>query len=148
MVLSIFDDLGIRFEYPMGWEMDVSEDGGRATVAVQAPSGLAFALVTLDADRPAPAALADEALGAMKEEYPTLEAMPALETIDGQKAIGHDLEFISLDVPNFCAIRAYRTPRRTVLLFGQWSELDADDEEEDAEAFLLALRRSLEETDA
>lgn len=145
-MIGIFDDHGIRFEYPMDWELDVTDDGERATVAVQSPSGLAFAMVTIDEDRPAPAELADEALAAMRAEYPTLDAVPALETIDGHKAIGHDVEFISLDVPNACAIRCYRTPRRTVLVFAQWSDLDAEDEEPGACA--LALRRSLEETDA
>jgi len=146
MAFSVYDDHGIRFEYPMDWELDVTEDGERATVAVQAPSGLAFAMVTIDEDRPAPADLADEALAALRDEYPTLDAVPALETIDGHRAIGHDVEFISLDVPNACVIRCYRTPRRTVLVFAQWSDLDAEDEEPEAHA--RALCRSLEETDA
>ncbi len=148
MVPVLFDDLGVRFEYPAGWEVDIGEEGARATVAVQAPSGLAFALVTLDADRPAPAELADEALGAMREEYPALEATAVAETIDGCKAVGHDAEFISLDVPNACAVRAFRTPRRTVLIFAQWSDLDVEEDDDDPEAMLRALRRSLEETDA
>lgn len=141
-----YDDHGIRFEYPMGWELDVTDDGSRTTVAVESPTGLAFAMVTVDVDRPAPAEMADEALAAMREEYPNLDAVPALETIDGHRAIGHDLEFLSLDVPNSCAIRCYRTPRRTVLVFAQWSDLD--DEDEEPEALILAVRRSLEETDA
>src|SRR5207302_3445412 len=49
-------------------------------------------------------------------------ALPALETINGHRAVGHDVEFISLDMTNSCTIRCFRTPRRTVLLFGQWSE--------------------------
>lgn len=48
MGIAIFDDRGIRFEYPEGWELEVQEDGARTTVSVQAPSGLAFALVALD----------------------------------------------------------------------------------------------------
>jgi hypothetical protein len=113
-------------------------------VAVQSPGGLAFALVTLDEDRPTPAGLADEALGVMRDEYPQLDAWPALETIDGHRAVGHDLEFISLDLVNSCVIRCYRTPRRTVLVFGQWSDLEGDD----AEALLRTVRGSLEETDS
>jgi hypothetical protein len=146
---AIFDDHGIRFEYPADWEVDVIEDDARATVAVQSPTGLAFTMVTIDADRPTPAELADEALAAMREEYPDLDAVPALETIDGHKAIGHDVEFISLDVPNACVIRSYRTPRRTILVFAQWSDLDdEEDENEEPETLARALRRSLEETDA
>jgi hypothetical protein len=114
------------------------------TVAVNAPDGLAFALVTVDETRPAPAMVADQALEAMREEYPTLEASPALETIGGQRAVGHDVEFISLDLTNTCTIRCFRTDRRTVLLFGQWSDV----EDEETAAALVALRQSFEETDA
>ena len=65
--------------------------------------------------------------------------------IHGHHAVGHDVEFISLDMTNSCTIRCFRTPRRTVLVFGQWSDLDANDDAEDA---VHAVRRSLEETDA
>lgn len=139
-----FNDFGVRFRYPAGWEAEVSEDCPRATVALQSSSGPAFVLVTLDDEGPPPAELADEALAAMREEYPTLEDVPALETIDGHPAIGHDLEFISLDVPNTCAIRCFRTPRRTVLIFAQWSDIEG----EDPELQIRSLIRSLEETDA
>ena len=57
---------------------------------------------------------------------------------------GKHIEFISLDVPNTCAIRCFRTPRRTVLVFAQWSELEADD----PETQIRAVLRSLSETAA
>jgi hypothetical protein len=140
---EIYDDHGIRFEYPGDWEIEVTDDGPLTTVAVQAPSGLAFALVTVDDDRPAPAEVADQALEALREEYPVLDAAPALESINGHRAVGHDVEFISLDMTNSCTIRCFRTPRRTVLLFGQWSDLVG----EECELTLGAVRRSFEETD-
>jgi hypothetical protein len=145
MAAAIYDDHGIRFEYPSDWELDETVDGPRITVSAQSPSGLAFALVTVDDDRPAPSDLIDEALAALKDEYPTLEAFPAVETIDGHKAVGHDLEFISLDLNNAGAIRGFRTPRRTIFILAQWSD---DLEGEEAESALKVLRRSLEETDA
>jgi hypothetical protein len=141
-VVGVFDDLDIRFEYPADWELDVDDDGARTTITVQSPGGLAFAMVTLDETRPAPDDLADEALEAMREEYPGLDARPGAETIDAHRASGHDIEFISLDMLNSCAIRSYRTPRRTVLVFSQWSDLD----DNNPEAQLRALRRSIAET--
>ncbi len=142
-MMNIYDDRGIRFEYPDEWELEVTDSGAVTTVAVQAPSGLAFALVTTDDTCPPPAEVADQALEAMREEYPGLDAAPALETIDGHRAVGHDVEFISLDMANTCTIRCFRTPRRTVLLFGQWSDL----EEEDAADQIRYVGQSLEETD-
>ncbi|MEO6810291.1 MAG: hypothetical protein ABI353_14340 [Isosphaeraceae bacterium] len=144
MSILIYEDNGIRFEYPADWEPELTDGGPRTTVAVQSPEGLAFALVTLDETCPPPAELADEALEAMSEEYPDLEATPATEVIGGHRAVGHDLGFFSLDVFTSCAIRCFRTPRRTVLVFVQWSDLEGDD----LAAQLVALRGSLNETDA
>lgn len=141
---GIYHDRGIRFEYPPDWEVEVSEDGpGQTTVTLESPGGTAFALVRLDEDCPAPADLADEALEAMRAEYPSLDSAPALETIDGHHAVGHDVEFLSLDIANSCNIRCFRTPRRTVFVFGQWSDLDG----EEPEALMKTLRSSIEETD-
>lgn len=140
---GIYSDLGIRFEYPGGWEIEVTEDGPLTTVAAQAPGGLAFALVTVDDTCPAPAEVADQAIEALREEYPVLDAAPALETIDGHHAVGHDVEFISLDMTNSCTIRCFRTPRRTVLLFGQWSDIAG----EEAAANLGLIRLSFRETE-
>ena len=59
-------------------------------------------------------------------------------------AVGHDIEFLSLDMINSAAIRCFRTPRRTILIFGQWSDLAEDD----PKSLLGVVRRTLEETDA
>jgi len=140
----IYDDRGIRFEYPGDWELEVSDDGPRMTASVQSPSGLAFAMVTVDDEGPAPSELVDEALAALRDEYPTLDAGPAMEKIAGERAVGHDVEFVSLDLSNSCVLRSFRTPRRTVFLLAQWSDLEG----EDGEDALKDLRRSLKETDA
>ncbi len=147
-MFGIYDDHGIRFEYPMSWELEETDEGARTTVSIQSPGGLAFAIVTVDADRSAPAEMVDEVIAAMKEEYPDVGITPAIEEIDGHKAIGHDLEFVSLDMLNGCAIRCFRTKRRTILVFGQWSEADEEDESEEPELMLRAMRRTLEETDS
>ncbi len=143
-MFGIYDDQGIRFEYPPGWEVEVTDDGPRRVIAIESPDGPAFAMITVDENRLAPADMADEALAAMRDEYPTLEAVPALDSIDGQNAVGFDVEFFSLDMLNACSIRCFRTPRRTVLIFGQWME----DDEDDPGAAIAAIARSIEETDA
>jgi hypothetical protein len=139
-----FEDHGIRFQYPDDWAVEVTDEQSVTTVALHSPGGLAFALVTVDDSRPAPDDVADQALQAMREEYPDLDSMEVEETIGTHCAVGHDVEFISLDVTNTCAIRCFRTDRRTVLLFGQWSDLEG----EQTEAVLAAVRGSVEETDS
>jgi hypothetical protein len=143
MAATLFEDRGVRFQYPEGWDVEVTDEGAITTVALHAPEGLAFALVSIDPDRPTASEVADKALEAMREEYASLEATPAVETVDGRAAVGHDAEFISLDMTNTCAIRCFETDRRTVLLFAQASDL-ADD---DAGQILASLRDSFEEMD-
>lgn len=140
---GLFDDHGVTFQYPTNWELDVTEDGAVTTVAVHAPKGPAFAIITIDAAKPDPAEIADQALEAMREEYPALDSTPALETIGGHHAGGHDVEFFTLDMTNSCQIRCFRTPKRTVLVFVQWSDIEGDE----AEMVLSAIRSSIAETD-
>ncbi|CAN5660978.1 hypothetical protein BH23PLA1_BH23PLA1_44500 [soil metagenome] len=144
MAIEIYDEQGIRFEYPEGWEVEVESDGTRTTISLQSMEGPAFAMIALDVDRPAPAEVADSALAALRQEYPGLEVVPALETIDGRPAIGHDVEFLSLDANNTCLIRCFRTDRRTVLIFGQWSDMEDGDPGRE----IQSLRSSLKETDS
>ncbi|MDX2038238.1 MAG: hypothetical protein SFX72_16435 [Isosphaeraceae bacterium] len=144
-MLQVYDGHGIRFEYPEGWESEITEEGPRLTVGINAPDGLAFAIITTDeSDDLDPQTIADEALAAIRDEYEGIEVRPASETIDGRSAEGHDLDFTSLDLPNSCVIRAYRGAGRTVLFYGQWTE--AEGEVDHAET-LLRVRQSLEETD-
>lgn len=138
-MLGIFESYGVRFRYPMDWTVDVSEDGSRATIELLS-LGPAFAIISVDEASPSPSEMADEALEAMRDEYPSLEAEPATQTIDGCEAIGYDASFFSLDLVIHCAIRCFQTPSRTIMVFGQWPE----DDEEDASAF-QGLVRSLEE---
>ena len=139
-----FDDRGVRFEYPSDWEVEIAEDEEVTTVSLQAPGKPAFALVTLDETLPEPDDLVDEVVETMREEYPNLDIAPIRERIAGHDAIGHDIDFFSLDTTSACVIRCFRTNRRTVLVFGQWS----DYEDGPARSALTALQRTFEETDA
>jgi hypothetical protein len=140
---EVYEDSGLRFEYPSDWELEVTDDGPTTTISVEAPGGLAFALVRTDETRPDPSDLADEALEAMRDDYPDLDAVPAVETLHEHDATGHDLEFFSLDFPNAATIRCFRTPRRTVLILGQWSDLG----DEGLPDLVRAVFRSIEETE-
>jgi hypothetical protein len=134
MKWTLYDDGRIRFEYPAEWEVEVAEDdeADRASITLQSSSGNpAFGMITVDGDTGAadPQGLADEALEAMRSEYPGLDLVPvgSGERVGGALVVGYDLEFLSLDMPSACLIRSFRTERRSVLVFAQWSELDEAD---------------------
>ncbi len=103
MTAEVYEDRGVHFEYPSSWSLDVTDEGPVTTVDLQHPGGIAFVLVRTDDERPDPADLADQALEAMREEYPDLDAYPAMETLHDHRAIGHDVEFFSLDIANAAA---------------------------------------------
>jgi hypothetical protein len=111
------------------------------TVDLQHPGGIAFVLVRTDESCPDPEELSDLALEAMRKEYPELDSSPVMENLDEHRATGHDVEFFSLDIANAASIRCFRTPRRSVLVFGQWSELG----EADLAELVRGVFRSLEE---
>lgn len=143
MSIQTYDEQGLRFEYPPDWVLEETEDGPVRTVAVQAPDGLGFAVIQTDDSRPDPAEVADAALQAMRDDYPELDAQPVLETISDHAATGHDLEFAALDMTNAASIRCFRTPRRTILVLGQWSDMgDAELPEQ-----IREVLRSIEETE-
>ena len=144
MAIATFNDHGIRFNHPADWEVEVDRDGEKTTVTINAPDGVAFALLALDEDGPEPGDVAAQALEAMRGEYPDLEAVAVVEVVGGFDAVGSDVEFLSLDATNACAIRCFRTPRRTVLVFGQWSDLEGGEPAEQ----IRDIRGTLEETDS
>lgn len=143
-MLGQFDDHGIRFDYPPDWDIDVEQDEARVTISLQDPRGPAFAMIVVDSGKPAPSEMLDEALAAMREEFPNQDARSAAEILDGQEAIGHDIEFFSLDLIGTCELRAVQTKRHTLLVMNQWSE--NVDGEEHADLF-RKLRGSLRATD-
>ncbi len=126
MKTEVYEGDGVRFEYPADWTIESTDEDEVTTIDVQHPDGVAFVIVRSDQSRPDPEYVADVALEAMREEYPDLDASPIVETLGEHVVTGHDVEFFSLDVPNAAAIRSFRTPSRTVFLFGQWSELGGD----------------------
>jgi hypothetical protein len=143
MSTQTYEDEGLRFEYPPDWVLEETDAGEVRTVAVQAPDGLGFAVIQTDDSRPDPEEIAAAALEAMRDDYPDLDSRPVLETINDHAATGHDLEFLALDMSNSASIRCFRTPRRTVLALGQWSDLGGDDLSER----VLGIVRSIEEAD-
>lgn len=143
MTFKTFDEQGLRFDYPAHWELEVTDHGQVKTMAMQDPGGLGFALITTDESCPDPAEVADAALDAMREEYPDLDAAPVMETINDHCATGHDIEFFAMDMTNEARIRCFRTPRHTLLAFGQWSDAG----EADLPGIILGVFRSIADED-
>jgi hypothetical protein len=123
-VIQTFSRSGVSFRYPGNWDVDAEEaaDGGW-TVTLQSRE-TAFLLVSLRPDADDPAQVADEALEALRAEYKELDAEDKVETVAGQVAVGHDIDFLTVDTPITCWTRCLVTPEGPLLVMWQTSELD------------------------
>jgi hypothetical protein len=136
---AIFEESGIHFQYPDNWELERQEEDNGWTVSLQSP-GTAFMIVSLREDTPTLEEMADAALGALREDYPDLEAEPQIDSLAGQMAVGHDIRFFSMDLTNTCWTRSFYSAGGTVLVLCQTSDLEL----EDNEPLLRAICASLE----
>src|SRR5262245_40358356 len=107
---------GVTFSYPANWAAEADEgDDGAWTVTVTSPE-TAFVMVALRPDARDPADLADQTLDALKAEYKELDAENAVATVAGRMAIGHDIDFLTVDTAITARTRAIDTPAGPLLV--------------------------------
>jgi hypothetical protein len=138
--MNEFTRNGISFRYPENWrvELDESEDGGWAVI-VSSPE-TAFALVSLRPDARDAADLADQTLETLRSDYKELDSENRVETITGRMAIGHDIDFLTVDVPVVCRVRAIESPSGPLLVMTQVAEPDRQRNESSLLAIVASLK--------
>ena len=130
---------GIRFQYPDNWKLTRDPTDTGWSVSVESPA-TAFLLVTFDREMPEVELVAQTVLDALRADYSDLEADPALESLAGQPALGHDIRFFSLDLTNTCHTRSFYTETGTILLMWQTNDLELDDVEPVFRAIFASVR--------
>ena len=138
-MIPIYENAVIRFAYPEGWTVDETESEDGPTISLQSPFSMFLFITLYDCSRTAQD-VADQALGAMQEEYAEMDVEPAAEMIAERAAVGHDVNFFSLDLTNTCWIRALTASRHTVLLFAQANDLDLETAEPTLRAIFASLK--------
>lgn len=138
-MIATFDRNGIRFQYPTNWTLDL-EEGDEGWTAVVQSQDLAFVLASLRADADAPAMLADEALAALQDEYKELDTETFVGAFNGLPAIGHDVNFLTVDTAIECQIRAVESPSGPLLVMTQCSEYDREKNERVLAAILKSFQ--------
>ena len=137
--MKTFERDGVRFIYPANWQVDAEDADGGWTVTVQSPE-TAFAVVSLRPDAESAAQVADEALAALKTEYKELDADMAVDSLAGQPAVGHDIDFMTLDTSIMCWTRCVDTTAGPLLVMCQTSEYDRDRNEPVLRALCASLQ--------
>jgi hypothetical protein len=117
---------GVSFHYPENWtaEVEDSADGGW-TVTVSSPR-TAFLIISLQPDACDPTHLADQTLEALKADYQELDSEHQVETLSGRPAVGHDIDFLTIDVPVVARIRCLEAPGGPLLVLAQTAEPDRE----------------------
>ena len=116
---------GLQFQYPTTWALEREENENGWGITIQSP-GTAFVLIVCDQDMPDSEELADATLQALKNDYPDLEFDPVIEDLCGQPAIGHNIQFFSLDLGNSCKTRCVYSQEGTILILSQVSDLEIE----------------------
>jgi hypothetical protein len=137
--MSTFERDGIRLAYPENWDLQVEAgDDGGWIATIQSPD-TAFLLLSLQPAAGDPAELADQTLETLKAEYTELDAENRVETLAGRLAIGHDIDFLTLDASVLCRTRCLDTLNGPLLLMTQVSEYDRDIHEPVLQAMAQSL---------
>ncbi len=138
-MIATYENSAVRFNYPEGWTVDETESEDGPTISLQSPFSM-FVFVTLYDRTRSPQDVADQALAAMQQEYSEIDVAAVEEMIAGRAAVGHDVNFFSLDLTNTCWIRAMATARHTLLIFAQANDLDLETAEPTLRAICASLK--------
>jgi hypothetical protein len=122
-MLKQFSEDGVSFRYPENWSLEREAAEGGWTVTLQSKE-TAFMVVTLDPTMPAPEEMAKTALEALRSEYPDLEADSAVDMLAGELAVGHDIQFFSLDLANTVYTRCLYCAAGALLVYWQMNDLE------------------------
>jgi len=115
---AVFEQLGIRFEYPENWEIEEMSEGEVEQVVVSSPNTAFWHLSKYPAETDLEP-LFDEAMAALRSEHKGMETEPVNDEVDGRALTGFDVNFICLDLTNTCWLRGFQTEEATFLLICQ-----------------------------
>jgi hypothetical protein len=130
---------GVSFRFPENWQIEDEEGDDGWTVSLTSPD-TAFAVFSLRPDARDPADLADQTLDAFKAEYKELDAENTVETIAGQVAIGHNIDFLTVDTATTVHTRCLNVSVGPFLIMTQVSEYDRQRNEPVLHAIIASLK--------
>ena len=139
---TLFDQFGIRFEFPENWQVDVpTEAAADISITVSSPE-TAFWSLTRYRGTVNPTELLEQVLATMKDEYPELEFDTAADHVEDQPMVGYDLNFFCLDLSNTAWFRGFQREKTTYLLFCQAEDREMERVEPVLHAMTVSLLRN------
>lgn len=135
---EIYEGHGIRFRYPVYWEVTEQEDDEATSITVASPD-TSFWSISLFHDAPSPQEVLESALEAFREEYAEADVYSSTERIGDRAGVVRDLDFVCFELINSAFLRSFQTERYTVLVLYQ----GFDGELETTRPMLEAISASL-----
>ena len=123
-----FTGLGLRFRYPVDWELTEQIGETEANITVSS-SGTAFWSVTVLRERPEPFDVLRAALLAFEDEYDELDIRESEVELASRRVASVEVEFVCLELLNTACLHAFQTDRATILVLHQFNDDDSDEYE-------------------
>ncbi len=138
--MNAFERDGISFRYPENWTIELIEDTESGGWTVTATStATAFLIVSLQPEASDAGDVSDQALLALKAEYPELDVEEVMETICGLPAIGFNADFLTVDTAVTCRARALDSFAGPLLVLAQVGEFDREKNDPVLQAMVKSL---------
>ncbi len=142
---SAFEQSGLHFEYPENWTLDAGSDDQVEQVVVSSPN-TGFWHLSKYSQGAELEPLFDEALAALRAEYPGMETELSTESgqsVEGRPMLAYNVNFICLDLTNTCWLRGFETHDATYLLLCQAEDREFAQVAPVFQAMLASLLRHL-----
>ena len=124
-MLKTYSRSGLSFQYPADWKIEEEVTEPIWTVTLESPDG-ALLVIQHDGNSPTVEQMVDSTIEVLREEYPELDEEEKLETLAGQPAFGHNVNFFSMDLTCTCWTRSFFTHQGTALLMFQTADVELE----------------------
>jgi len=147
--MTLYDKLGIRFQYPENWKIreEETKEWPRSVVA-ESPGGAFWALHVYPDEQDC-RLLSDQVAGAMRAEYDSLESAPPadlemLEAMIEGEIIGQDMTFYCLDFLVMARVRCFHSHGKTFVTLSQAEDRDFEELNLVFQAMTVGLLKALD----
>jgi hypothetical protein len=136
--MAVFEEHGVRFEYPDNWELSHEHHDDDFSVTVES-EGTAFWMLSVLQGRPIAEDVIAAALESFEAEYDSVDVYECSDRICMLPTVAKDVDFYELEMVNRASLRACETDDTTIFVLLQMS----DTERAEAEPLLKAISDSL-----
>ena len=124
--MKVFEEHGIRFEYPSDWKISQDNDEGNTAITVDS-GGTAFWMLSILQERPEAHDIIQAALQSLQDEYEDCDVYESSEQICQLPTEGYDVDFSCLEMINRASLRACEGDTSSLFVLYQTSDIETDE---------------------